>query len=221
MNGQQPKHGPRILPPPEETPEEKAKPKPVDPNAGRDLWGVVPTLAVPEPWSIAPPSFNEDPPKVGGGGAEPPKDAPIVGEFHVDLASARTAMNSMLADSKLLVSLYQDLRDAVWNNKDNIFGQNAYVGQTNEQVNNGAAQASGGGGVTRGMTASPSPIQHAAREFAYQIIPAEELVLQQCADAIELVGMFIAGVDRAGQSYGHADRKARFPDPPPEPVTSA
>jgi|EndMetStandDraft_8_1072994.scaffolds.fasta_scaffold182575_2 hypothetical protein len=212
MYGHQPKYGPRYSPP-------SGGDGGADVNAGRDLWLAVPWLSVPQPWNSGPPSFNDDPAGPAASGGDPPEGIPLTTEFHMHMPSVRTSLDRMLADTKLLVNMYDDLRLTVWTNKDNIFGQNALVPTNNAAGGNAASQVSGGGGSNQVEGHDKSPIQDAARGFALHMIPAEELALKQIADALEMVGMFIAGVDRAGQSYAQADRKARFPDPPRDPVT--
>jgi len=191
---------------------------PPDPDKGKDLWGLVPQLAVPAPWNSNPPSFNDDPPASPAGGGEPPKDIPPTWEFKVDLGGLRGCMNTLLAQVQPAVNSYQALRDLVFRDKDSVFGQNATVTTTHEPS---AASQVSGGPTQPYNTEDPSPIQNSAREFAASINPAQEKVLQQTANALELVGRFIAGLDRAGQSYGAADRKTEFPEPPPNPVTRA
>ena len=44
-------------------------------------------------------------------------------------------------------------------------------------------------------------------------------MLWQVAGTIEIVGQYIAAVNRSGQAYGHADRESVFPEPPQNPVT--
>jgi hypothetical protein len=201
----QPKYGPPYQPPKGDGPP--------DPDKGKDLSSEVPQLAVPAPWNSSPPSFNDDPPKVPAGAGELPKNIPLTWEFKINMASVRAAMGGMLSDTQIMVGLYQELRNTVFAAKDDVFGQNALV---RYNTPSGASVMSGSPQVRDDIV--PSKIQQPARAFADSINPAQEKALEQIANSIELVGRFIAGVDRAGQSYGAADRKAEWPAPPANPV---
>ncbi|MFB9835737.1 hypothetical protein [Actinoallomurus acaciae] len=211
MGHSQPKYGPPYQPPADDGD------GPPDPDKGQDFSGEVPNLAVPAPWSSpGPPSFNEDPPAPPAGAGDPPKDIPDVPGFTVNLASLRGGMNTMLADAQTLVSAYEDLRLGVFGSKDTVFGQNATVTNTTSSA---ASVVSGGGGNPTEHV-DPSPAAASAVEFAASMNPAQEKVLEFAANAIELVGQFIAGVDRAGQTYAATDRAAMFPPPPENPVAA-
>jgi hypothetical protein len=196
-----PKYGPEF-----KAPEDNGD-NPPDPDKGNDFSSEVPHLAVPTPWSSpGAPSFNEDPPKIPADG-DPPKDIPDIPFLQVNLASLRGGLNTMIADTQTLVNDYESLRLDVFANKDTIFGQNAMV----EEDSYGLEYAEASGKWA-------SKIQPQAQEFAASMNPAQEKVLEFAANAIELVGQFIAAVDRAGQTYAAADRAAVFPPPPENPV---
>ncbi|MCO6005342.1 hypothetical protein NE236_10130 [Actinoallomurus purpureus] len=205
-----PKYGPPFQPP-------KGGNGSSDPDSGKDFWGDVPDLAVPAPWgTTGPPSFNDDPSSPAGAGESPPGGIPLTTPISVNLSSLRFAMNSMLSDVKLLVSDYESLKSLVAAQKDTVFGQNATVTEVGNSLGNAAGQASGGGGSGSGNPQDHtygSQIQPYAQDFAASINPAQEKTLEAIANSLELVGQFIAGVDRAGQTYSHADRLARFPEP--------
>jgi hypothetical protein len=194
----EPKHGPAYTPPPDDgssTP---------DPDYGQDLSSYAPNLAVPTPWSSpGPPSFNDDPPKTPAGDQPPNKDIPPCAYLQVNLASLRGGMNVMLAQTQTLVGLYDDLRLGVFGCAHTVFGQTAMIDDDPYGVEGASA-----------TDPEASPIQAQAQVFAAGMNPAQERVLEFAANAIELVGQFIAGVDRAGQVYGSLDRKAAFPPAP-------
>jgi hypothetical protein len=190
-----------------------------NPNAGADLSRLVPHVQV--AWST-PPTFNQDPPDMTppDGDGDKDKDVPACGPIQVDLGTLRTAEQSMLAASQIAVTDYEALRTKVMSLKDTVFGQTATV----VQVTGGADGVSGnsyngaGAGVRQESTVA-SPVQEAAKKFADNINPAQETVLWQVANTIEIVGKYIAAVNWSGQAYGHADRKSVFPEPPPNPVS--
>ncbi|MCW2945857.1 MAG: hypothetical protein JWR24_2574 [Actinoallomurus sp.] len=179
-----------------------------NPDAGKNLSYLVPNVSV--AWSTAP-SFNLDPPNSGGGdgGGDVPPCSPI----QVNLSTLRGAEASMLGSARTAVGDYQSLRDKVMSVKDTVFGQQAIAGTSGYW--NAASQ-----GYVPGNDNAASPIQDPAKKFADVINPAQEKVLWQMAGALEVIGQYVAAVNRAGQSYGEADRKAKFPAPPPNPVTS-
>jgi hypothetical protein len=207
----QPKYGPPYQPPADggdNTP---------DPDKGKDFSGDVPHLAVPAPWSSpGAPSFNEDPPAIPAGAGDPPKDIPDIPYFTVNLASLRGGLSTMIADAQALVNAYEDLRLGVFGGKDTIFGQNATVDEVTTTPGSTANQNVN----TYHWDTKASPAAAAAVEFAASMNPAQEKVLEFAANAIELAGQFIAGVDRAGQTYAATDRAAIFPPPPENPVTA-
>ncbi|MDN3357275.1 hypothetical protein [Actinomadura sp. DC4] len=125
-------------------------------------------------------------------------------------------MNTMIADAEVLVGAYEDLVAGVLGGKDTVFGQNATV--TNTSPSMSGPWSGGGGSGTQHV--DPSPAAASAVEFAASMNPAQEKVLEFAANAIELVGQFIAGVDRAGQTYAATDRAAIFPPPPENPVAA-
>jgi hypothetical protein len=189
-----------------------------DPDAGKDFGYLVPHVQV--AWST-PPSFNQDPPESGGSGDQS-KDVPACGPIQVNLGTLRTAEQKMLGASQIAVNDYEALRSKVMSVKDTVFGQGATV----TEVHGGPDGVSGnsyngaGAGVRQEETVA-SPVQDVAKKFADSINPAQEKVLWQVANTLEVVGQYIAAVNRSGQSYGHADRKSVFPEPPPNPVSGA
>lgn len=205
---QQPKYGPDF------NPNGGGDGKP-NPDAGKDYGYLVPNLQV--AWSALP-SFNNDPQDTGGNG-DGKEDVPSCGPIEVHLGTLRSAEQRMLDSSRTIVDDYENLRNKVLSVKDTVFGQNATVkeikgGQSGVDGNtyNGA-----GAGVRHEETV-PSPIHDLANKFAAEINPAQEKVLWQIANTVEIVGQYIAAVNRAGQAYGRADRLSMFPGPPSNPV---
>jgi hypothetical protein len=190
-----------------------------DPDAGKDFGYLVPNVQV--AWST-PPSFNQDPPDVTppGGDGDKDNDVPACGPIQVNLGTLRTAEQSMLSASRIAVTDYEALRNKVMSVKDTVFGQTATV----TEVTGGPDGVSGnsyngaGAGVRQESTVA-SPVQEAAKKFSDSINPAQEKVLWQVANTIEIIGQYIAAVNRSGQAYGHADRESVFPEPPQNPVT--
>jgi hypothetical protein len=129
----------------------------------------------------------------------------------MNMITVRTGLYSIIGELQSAVALYEDLKSFVSANKDQVFGQHAMVDPNVTGVENYVPDGS----------QDPSEIQGQAQQFADSINPAQEKVLEQIANALEVVGQFVAGVDHAGQSYGQSDRKAMFPPPPKSPVTKA
>jgi hypothetical protein len=195
----------------------KYDPKKDDPDYGKDLSNLVPHIAVAAPWNgqPGPPSFNSDPPPPKNGqGSGDPSWVPLVAPIAANLISFRTTEMSLIAKAQSLVADYETLREKVFATKDTVFGQ-----QATEESFNDPGQASGGGGSGNSGHMGPSPIQEPAKEFANIINPLQERVLEQIANSLEIVGQFIAGLNKAGQAYGYVDRNAHFPEPGPSPVT--
>jgi len=196
---------------------------PFDPNSSHDDKTEPPdpgNTQVPElkvVWDRRP-SFNLDPPKVGdgggggGGGGEQWRDA---SPFRIDLRDVSAQVDSMLATSRVLVAEYTALKARVMSGKDTVFGQKATI----THIVGGASGRDGntyngvGAGVREERT-DPSPVQDMAKQFAKGINPAQEKVLQNIGATLELVGEYIAAVNRSGQVYAYSDRHSRFPAPP-------
>lgn len=204
---EQPKYGPAYHP----DGSSGSSDPPPDPDKGKDLWSFVPEVAVPAPWNgqPGPPSFNDAQSSDGDHNSEKLKYIPECPPFHVDMGSLRDGMTSMLATVQAIIPEYDDLKAKVRDGIDNdVYGQNATIYATPN------ANPAGGGAVSESGGSGPSPVQDSARKFAAVINPAQERSLEVIANALEIVGRFIALVDKSGQAYGEADRKARFPAPP-------
>ena len=106
--------------------------------------------------------------------------------------------------------------------KDVVFGQQATV----NQVTGGQSGVSGnsyngaGAGIREEHTVT-SPIHQTAMDFAAGINPAQEKILWQIANVHEVIGQYIAAINRAGNSYARADRLSQFPTPPGNPTNSS
>jgi hypothetical protein len=190
-----------------------------DPDHGSDLGYLVPTVSV--GWDT-PPSYNLDPPDPGGNHGDENQNVEPCGPITVHLGSMRSAETSMLGASRDLANDYESLRSKVMAAKDTVFGQTATI----QQITGGQSGVDGnsyngsGAGVRQEQTVA-SPVQDTAKQFADSINPAQEKVLWQIANTIEIVGEYIGAWNRAGQTYARADRLSVFPDPPPNPVTNA
>ena len=203
---QQPKYGPAFNP-------QGGGAGNTDPDAGKDLGYLVPHLQV--DWST-PPSFNQDPADEGGSrDSGTPDDVPPCGPIQVNLGTVRSAEQRMLGSARTVVSEYEALRNKVMSVKDTVFGQQATVETfTGGQGGFDGNSYNGAGAGVRHEQTVPSPLHDAAMQYAASINPAQEKVLWQIANMVEVVGQYLAGVNRAGQTYGHADRLSMFPEPP-------
>ncbi|MFI5798082.1 hypothetical protein [Streptomyces sp. NPDC051677] len=168
-----------------------------DPDRGKEYGYLVPNVAV--GWGSLP-TFNNPPPDTGqGGDAEARSDVPATPPIRVDLSGLRATENTLLSAVRTAVDAYQGLRQHVLSTEDDVFGQNemdwykdpTYYGSIPSEV--------------------PSKIQPIAREFAASMNPAMEKALYFMGTTLELVGEYIALVNRTGQTYSEVDRKSRFP----------
>ncbi|QIQ03512.1 hypothetical protein [Streptomyces liangshanensis] len=166
-----------------------------DPDRGKDLGYLAPNVHV--GWGTTPPSFNNPPPgSPAGSGQAPTADVPETPPIRVNLASMRGAEETMLAAARVATDSYQALRDRVLGMGDSVFGQEAED-------------------PVYGIPYFPGPvdsdIQPFAKEFAATMNPAMEKALYSIGNVLELVGEYIAMVNRAGQTYSEVDRNSRFP----------
>lgn len=168
-----------------------------DPDRGKDLDYLVPNVTV--AWDV-PPSFNNPPPETGqqgdaGAGTDVPETPPI----RVDLSGVRGTENALLSAARTAVDAYQGLREHVLSVQDDVFGQNEtdlYKDPTS---------------YATPTQVVPSQIQPIAREFAASMNPAMEKALYFMGSTMELVGEYIALLNRTGQTYSEVDRNSRFP----------
>ena len=176
---------------------------PPDPDNAKNLSYLVPDLHI--AWGTAP-SFNDDPPGEGGAGA-PPKDITVSERFSVNLADMRNVLQEMLTAARPVVDSYETLRKDFESQKDTVWGQNA------TQVYNDPVVQSIAESPSTAQTEQRLPIQDYAHQFARELNPSAEKAMWRFANAMEVVGQFIAALDHAGQTYGFADRHSRFPPP--------
>lgn len=174
-----------------------------DPDKGKDLSYLVPTVAIGKNWST-PASFNDDPP--GGSSKSDNKPTPSVDSITVDLGSIRSAETTMLGAARTAITDYSTLRDKVMAVKDTVFGQTA--------VETVKSRANSDGVNSPYDHTQNSPVQDPAKKFAEEINPAQEKALWQMANALEIVGQYIAALNAAGQSYAKTDRASNMPPPP-------
>jgi hypothetical protein len=183
-----------------------------DPDAGKDFSNLVPNMTV--GWDT-PPSFNLDPSGQSGDG-QTSTDVVDSGPIAFDGATVRATESTLLAQSRDAVYNYEALRQKV----------------------DGAVHATFWGPEDPGpvissgqyMNFSPTPgytptvqetddndqrtVAEIGAEFARHINPAMQKALAMQSNALELLGSYIAMVNRAGQSYAKVDRASRFPEPP-------
>jgi len=192
------------------------------PDAVTDTQAGVSELSVTDAWRSGGPSFNEEPASSPAEGPEPEETpTPDVPPFSVSMASVRHGMSTMVGELEALVASYESLRAHVSDTRDTVFGQfatttyetNAYAGGAVKEF---YAQNERQMFATNTRT---SVIVETAVEFARNMNPAQDRVLGQIADSIQIAGQFLAAVDRAGRSYATADRKAQFPEPPSGSLT--
>jgi hypothetical protein len=167
-----------------------------DPDKGKDLNYLVPNVSI--GWNSLP-TFNNPPSGEQSGDVNTSTDVPETPPIRVDLGGMRDTENSLLSAARTAVDAYQGLREHVLSVQNTVFGQHemdwwkdpsSYMSPTIER---------------------PSEIQPIAREFAEAMNPAMEKALYFMGTTMELVGEYIALVNRTGQTYSEVDRHARFP----------
>lgn len=174
------------------------EPDDADPDHGKDLGYLVPNLNV--SWTVMP-SFNNPPPapESQGDPEAASTDVPATPPIRVDLSGMRATEISLINAAQTAVDAYQGLREHVLSVKDDVFGQHdtdlekdaTYYGTSAQEV--------------------PGQIQSIAREFAASMNPAMEKALFFMGTTMELVGEYIALMNRTGQTYSEVDRNSRFP----------
>ncbi|WP_055588235.1 hypothetical protein [Peterkaempfera griseoplana] len=191
-----------------------------DPDAGKDLTYMVPTVGV--GWDT-PPSFNTDPGGSSGGDALTdmmPNSEPI----NFDGGTVRAAESNLLAQARNGVSNYEGLRAKV----DSVVHGTFWGPPQPDQpiasyVNGGQAANPTGGGSGQSIddqnAADQRTLADIGEEFARNINPLMQKALAMQSAAFQQLGSYIALINASGQAYAHTDRAARFPDPP-GPVTS-
>ncbi|MFE7979548.1 hypothetical protein [Streptomyces shenzhenensis] len=177
---------------------------------GKDLSYLVPDPEV--VWDV-PPSFNIDPRDLSGGGdgPEPEKITEPSGDLRVDLGALRTAEKSMLTEARGAVDKYEEVRALVAAVKDTVFGQ----GATDKYERGGDNSNSMSYDPQQGKSVD-NPFAETGETFAAEMNPAMERALLEVGATIEKLGEYIALLNHSGQVYAEADRKSRFPAPPPK-----
>ncbi|SEG18798.1 hypothetical protein SAMN05216223_103554 [Actinacidiphila yanglinensis] len=184
-----------------------------DPDSGKDFSNLVPTMTV--DWDT-PPSFNIDP--GGAPGGQSPDDVVDSGPVVFDAATVRATESTLLTEGRGAVSSYESLRqkvDAV------VHGQFWGPAHTDPPISSGSVGSGLNANSTGGYSPPPDETDNEDQNtladlgdsFAVHINPAMQKALALQSNALELLGNYLAMINGAGQSYGHVDRAARFPDP--------
>jgi hypothetical protein len=165
----------------------------------------VPDLAM--YWS-APPDLT--PQASGGSSSGSSQSNPPIDSLTVNLGGIRDAEQTMLTSSSTIVSAYESLKSLYLSGQNTVFGQEA----TDTTGSNGGYSES-----SWTFTTSADPIAQPAQEFAEGsngqpgMNAVQEYALQQVADAIAVVGEFIALLNAAAQQYSQADVSSFLPPP--------
>lgn len=174
---------------------QQPEPDGVDPDRGKDLGYLVPNVSV--SWTVMT-SFNNPPPGLQGDGSGS-TDVPATPPIRVDLSGVRAAEIALLRAAQTAVDAYQGLREHVLSVQDDVFGQHD-TDLEKDPIGYGTS-----------VQENPGEIQPIARNFAASMNPAMEKALFFMGTTMELVGEYIALVNRTGQTYSEVDRNARFP----------
>lgn len=164
-------------------------------------------------WGV-PPAYTGAPP----GSSTTTSAAPVHNPFSVALSTVRAAEQSLITSAAAIIDPYNALETQVQAEiaGGTLFGQQAtYSGISWENDANINTHPSAN--TSHSYTTADVSIQKSAVEFAASMNPAMTRVLRMIADATESVGVFIALLDKAGQSYTTADRASVFPVPTTAP----
>jgi hypothetical protein len=176
------------------------------------------------------PSFNEDPPVVGGSGGSDSSEVDIsaAGAFGIGFSALGAAVNSMLGTSQTLVKEYEDLKAKAMGGMDTVFGQKSELKAEDRYETDSSNYNPGyGTGVSQAVSTAHKPQTETdfagpARQFADSMNPMQKKALQQIGATLENVGEYIALVNRIGQMYAQSDRQSWFPgDFPASPPTQS
>jgi hypothetical protein len=176
------------------------------------------------------PSFNEDPPVVGGSGGSDSSEVDIsaAGAFGVAFSALAASVQSMLGTSRTLVGEYENLKAQVTGGMDTVFGQKSQLKPEDRYETDPSNYNPGyGTGVSQAVGTMYKPQTETdfagpARQFADSMNPMQKKALQQIGATLENVGEYIALVNRLGQAYAQSDRHSWFPgDFPAAPPTQS
>ena len=189
----------------------------------------VPGLAV--AWTGLPPFVPAPaPPAPASGG--PPQTINPAEDMRVDLAELRAAEQTMLDAAAPIVDAYNNLRTLFESVKDTVFGQQATMTTTTPPTS--GSVTGGGTDIFNTPTTSTGPdpvIQALANAFANGtpaangqpaqpgINDVQAYNLLQIANAMALLGQFIAAMNKAGVAYANADAYSAFPPLGTKPVS--
>jgi hypothetical protein len=143
-----------------------------------------------------------------GSATAPDLDHPVV----IDLASLLTAENAFLTATKALVDTYEntfmpEIKAAMASTT--LFGQTVTV----TGVNTDTEAQVGNNALYQPTNQNSDPLDQTGVEFAAAINPQMSKMLQSIGNVIEVLGLFTANINQAGQLYASADKNSAFPDP--------
>ncbi|HEV7931048.1 MAG TPA: hypothetical protein VGP70_01800 [Actinomadura sp.] len=176
------------------------------------------------------PSFNEDPPVVGGSGGSDSSEVDIsaAGAFGIGFSALGAAVNSMLGTSQTLVKEYEDLKAKAMGGMDTVFGQHSKFKSdyAYDMDSRNFAVGTAGNSISQAVSTqkpqTETDFAEPARQFADSMNPMQKKALQQIGATLENVGEYIALVNRIGQMYAQSDRQSWFPgDFPASPPTQS
>lgn len=196
-------------------------PHPFDPNAQDNSNAPPPDLGntdspdVKVAWDTRP-SFNKDPQDINEptppGGPPPQQSSGDAQDFKVRYEEIGTQVSSMLERARGLVNQYEDLRSKVLPAEGSIFGQNSVIPGGDVNVYDSGSHT----WTSHHQDTAPTAFAKPAQDFAGHMNPAQQKALQAVGSALETIGEYIALVNHSGQVYAAADRKSKFPGPPPK-----
>jgi hypothetical protein len=153
------------------------------------------------------PDITPDP--TGGSSSTTTPTTPVTADFTIDLGSLREGEDGMINASSEIIDGYNMINLLFQGVKDTVFGQNAT--DTSQQTYDPT------GDQDSSTTTVADPIQAAATAFANGqngqpgINDIQAYALQQVANAMAMVGEYIAMLNAAGWSYAQADASSTLP----------
>jgi hypothetical protein len=147
---------------------------------------------------------------VSSSAAGPAPSATMV-PITVSLATVHNAESAMLSEVSEIVNAYNTQNQAVQSEiaQGTIFGQQARFTATGKFQPNTYVYRDPGQDVY--IDGPLTGLQQSAQDFAAHINPAMTRVLRTIADATQLVGVYIALLNNAGQAYSSADISSAYP----------
>ena len=160
-------------------------------------------------WTIAPPVPGDSGASPSGGEGGPPAP-PVRIWFDVHTGSIRDVESSLLAETRGQVDHYESLKAQI--HATGPMAKPIEWAMTIDKPRYGTQPFREGGGYSS-TADSWNSLSDEPGAKAFEVAEGEEKLLLATADAITLVGRYVAALNDAAQAYAHADINSRPPAP--------